>query len=294
VSARLTGLTDERKGELAILVAALLFGSTFVVMKSAIEEAEPVPFISARFLIAAAVLMPLALRRPATPRLLRDSTWAALALGAGYVFQTVGLQYTTGSVSAFVTYLFVVIVPVMSALFLKHLPAPATIAGLVVATVGLVLLTGGAGSLGRGELLTLGCAISFAAHVIVLSVVSPRHDTWQLTALQLGLVGAALLVPGWVVGGYDFGIEAWLAAAYTAVAASAIALGAQIWGQRLIGPTRTSLLLMVEPVSAAFLGYVVGDRLGITGVIGALLILGGIALAEFLPARTPRPAAVGD
>lgn len=285
---------SQRKGELAIVAAALLFGTTFVVMKSAVETAEPVPFISARFMIAAAVLAPIALRRRPTPGLLRDSAWAATALGAGYVFQTVGLQYTTGSVSAFVTYLFVVIVPVMSALFLKHLPGPATVAGLVVATVGLVLLTGGAGSFGRGELLTLGCAFAFAAHVVILSVVSPRHDTWQLTALQLGLVGAALVIPGIVTGGFAFGRAAWLAAAYTAVAASAGALGLQTWGQKLIGPTRTSLLLMIEPVSAAFLGYLVGDRLGAGGVVGALLILAGIAIAEFLPARRPRTQVAAD
>lgn len=273
------------------MAAALLFGTTFVVMKSAVETAEPVPFISARFLLAALVLAPLALRARPTPGLLRDSSWAAAALGAGYVFQTVGLQYTTGSVSAFVTYLFVVIVPVMSALFLKHLPAPATVAGLVLATFGLILLTGGAGSLGRGELLTLGCAFAFAAHVVILSVVSPRHDPWQLTAMQMAMVGAALVIPGLIFGGFAFEAKAWVAAGYTAVAASAGALGLQTWGQRLIGPTRTSLLLMLEPVSAALLGYFVGDRLGIPGVIGALLILAGIALAEFLPVRRASAAA---
>jgi len=267
------------------LAAAFLFGSTFVVMKSAVESAEPVPFLSARFLLAALVLAPIAWKRSASPRLWQDGALAAAALGAGYVFQTVGLQYTTGSVSAFVTYLFVVLVPILSALLLHHLPSRPTVVGLVVATTGLVLLTGGAGSLGRGELLTLGCAVCFAFHVVILSVVAPRHDPWRLTAVQLLLVGAVLFVPGLFQGGYGFGITPWVAAVYTAVAASAAALGLQTWGQRLIGPTRTALLLLVEPVSAAFLGYAVGDRLGLPGLVGAVLILTGIAIAEVTPAR---------
>ena len=278
-----------RRGELAIVAAAVLFGSTFVVVKDAVANAEPVPFLSVRFLIAALVLLPMARRRPPEPGLLLAAFWCALALLAGYVFQTVGLQYTTGSVSAFVTYLFVVIVPVMSALFLRKAPSPWTAAGLGVATIGLVLLSGGVSAFGKGEWLTLGCAFSFAAHVVLLAHFSPRHDTWKLTCAQLAMVGGLLLVPGAFAGGFDFPAGAWAAAAYTAVAASAGALGLQIWGQRLIGPSRTSLLLMLEPVSAAVLGYVVGDRLGAGGVAGALLILVGIALAEVFGGRRAVP-----
>lgn len=279
-------MTTERRGELAIVLAALLFGSTFVVVKDAVAAAEPVPFLSARFLIAALVLLPMARRRPPERGLFVAAFWCALALSAGYVFQTVGLQYTTGSVSAFVTYLFVVIVPVMSAVFLRHFPSVSTTAGLVVATIGLGLLTGGPGAFGRGEWLTLGCAVSFAAHVVLLAHFSPRHDTWKLTCAQLAMVGGMLLIPGFFTGGFAFPAKAWAAAAYTAVAASAGALGLQIWGQRLVGPSRTSLLLMLEPVSAAVLGFVVGDRLGAVGVAGALLILVGIALAELFGGRT--------
>jgi drug/metabolite transporter (DMT)-like permease len=97
------------------------------------------------------------------------------------------------------------------------------------------------------------------------------------------LVGAAALVVGFFTGGYRYPASVWLAAAYTGVAVSAVAFFLQVWGQRVIGPTRTSLLLMVEPVAAAFFGYAAGDRLGVSGVVGAALILGGIVVAE-LPA----------
>ncbi|HSS10016.1 MAG TPA: DMT family transporter, partial [Acidimicrobiales bacterium] len=148
---------------------------------------------------------------------------------------------------------------------------------------GLFLLTGKGVALGKGELLTVGCAFCFALHILVLSEVAPRFNTIRLNAVQLGVVGAACLVPGLWFGGYDWPLSAWLAAAYTGVMASAVALGLQMWGQRQVGPTRTSLLLMVEPVSAAVIGAAIGEHLGWVGAAGAGLILVGIGTAEVGP-----------
>src|SRR5688500_743429 len=128
----------------AVAAAAFLFGTTFVVMQDAVEEVEPVPFLAVRFLIGALVLAPFARRRPARqPGLARAGVAAGLVLALGYVFQTTGLQYTESSVSAFITYLLVVIVPVMTAVLHRVLPPALSVAGIAVAVVGLVLLTGG-------------------------------------------------------------------------------------------------------------------------------------------------------
>lgn len=269
----------------AVLAAAVLFGSTFVVVKDAVAEAEVVPFLAVRFLVGAAVLAPLSLRRrPDEPQagVLAAGAACGGVLLAGYLFQTAGLQYTTASVSAFVTYLLVVLVPVLSAVVLRRPPGRATVAGVVLATAGLFLLTGrGRGlGLGRGELLTLGCALAFAVHILLLAELSPRHDTVRLTAVQLLVVGAACLVPGAFLGGYRFPAGAWAAAAYTGASVSALAFGLQVWGQRRVGPARTSLLLMLEPVTAAVVGAAAGERLGWAGGAGAALILAGIAVAE--------------
>jgi drug/metabolite transporter (DMT)-like permease len=104
---------------------------------------------------------------------------------------------------------------------------------------------------------------------------------------QLAVVGLGALVPGFFLGGYAMPAASYGWAVYTAVLASALAFGLQVWGQRMVGPTRTSLLLMLEPVAAAALGYASGERLGAAGFVGAALILGGILLAEALPARAP-------
>jgi drug/metabolite transporter (DMT)-like permease len=279
------------RAHVAVIAAAVLFGTTFVMVKDAVADVGPVPFLAVRFLVGALAMAPFARRGPSQPGVWRAGLVCGTALLLGYVFQTVGLQYTTSSVSAFVTYLLVVMVPVISALTLRKVPTPPTIAGVVLATAGLFLLTGRGVHLGKGELLTLGCALSFAVHIVLLAHFAPRFDTTKLNGIQLLVVGGACLVPGLWLGGYEFTARAWLAAAYTGVAVSGLALGLQLWGQRQVGPTRTSLLLMIEPVSAAFLGYAVGDRLGAGGVVGAVLILAGIAVAELPVARRVGTAA---
>ncbi|HUS62200.1 MAG TPA: DMT family transporter [Acidimicrobiales bacterium] len=282
------------KVHLAVGAAGVLFGTTFVVMKEALEDIEPMPLLAARFLIAGLVLAPFArpsVRRPSQPGIVRSGVACGSALAVGYVFQTVGLQHTTTGVSAFITFLLVVIVPVLSALTLRRFPTRWVTAGVLFAAAGLVLLASpslGEIGLGYGELLTLGCAVAFAVHIVLLADLAPRFDTIRLNAIQLGFVGAVCFLPGIVLGGYDFSAKAWTAAVFTAVAASCGAFGLQVWGQRLVGPTRTSLLLMLEPVSAAFLGWAIGERLGVTGVIGASLILIGILLAELPTLRAQR------
>lgn len=266
---------------LAVGAAAFLFGTTFLVMQDAVEDAGPVPFIAVRFGIGALVLAPFAARRRSpTPGSTRAGVLAGLALTVGYVLQTTGLQYTESSVSAFITYLLLVFVPIMSAVVLRRVPSPTMLAGIVLAIGGLVLLTGGGVGFGRGEWLTLGCAVSFAAHIVLLSEFAPRFDVTRLNFIQVAVVAGALAGPGLVLGGYRFPASVWLAALYTGVAVTAGAFALQVWGQRLLGATRTALILTLEPVFAAALGYAAGERLGLAGTLGAVLILAGILLAE--------------
>ena len=285
------------RADLALAGAAFLFGTTFLVMQDAVEDVEPIPFIAARFAIGALVLLPVVVVRlsrcsatskahnDSTERLLRHGSLAALALAAGYVFQTTGLQYTTSSVSAFLTYLLVVFVPLISAVVLRKPPRAATAAGVALAVTGLYLLTEGAGiGFGRGEVLSVGCAVAFAVHILVLDDVAPQHDLLALNAMQFGVAAAILAVPGALAtGGYGFPAEAWLAALYTGIVVNGAAFGLQVWAQRRVSASRTALVLMLEPVFAAALGYVDGERLGAAGAAGAGLILAGIVVSEWRP-----------
>ncbi len=274
-------MTQSARASLGVATAALLFGSTFVIMRDAVTDASPTAFLAARFGIGASVLLVFAARRAPRPR---GIAWPVLATGGvlllGYVLQTVGLQYTSTSTSAFITYMLVVLVPVFAALIHRDIPQRHVLLALVITAVGLWFLTGGVDDIGKGEWLTLGCAGAYAAHILCVNHWTNRFDVAWFTGLQLLVVSVGAVVPGAVQGGYDFGWVAWRGAILTGLGASALAFVLQINGQRLLGPTRTAILLMIEPVSAAFIGYAIGERLGANGLVGALLILLGVVLAE--------------
>lgn len=268
------------------MLAAVCFGTTFIVVQEAVERVEPVPFLAVRFLIGAAVLWPLARRRPATVGERRDGARAGVALLLGYVLQTVGLQYTTSATSAFITYMLVVFVPVLALVLLRRRPHPVTLAGIAVAVVGLVLLTdpGGEGTgFGKGEVLTLACAVAFAAHVVILGETAHRHDPVRLAAIQVAVVGVGCAIPGAMVGGYRFPMAALVAAAATALFATALAFVLQVRGQATVAPARAALLLLLEPVFAALLASLAGEALGTVQLAGAGLILVAVVLSETLP-----------
>jgi len=282
-----------RRGDLALVVAAVCFGSTFLVVQHAVSRVEPVPFLAVRFLLGALVLWPLARRRPATAGELRHGILAGIALLAGYLLQTIGLQYTGSATSAFITYLLVVLVPVLGLVLLRRRPHPVTLVGIVIAVAGLVLLTdpGGGGDatgFGRGELLTLGCAVAFAAHVIILGETAHRHDPIRLAVVQVAVVGGGCAIPGLWLGGYGFPASALAAAVATALVATALAFVLQVSGQRTVPPARAALLLLLEPVSAGLLASFGGDGLGPSQLAGAALILVAVVISEVLPQRLDR------
>ncbi|MHB1487190.1 MAG: DMT family transporter [Acidimicrobiales bacterium] len=277
------------QAHLAVAGAAVCFGSTFIVVQGALAHAGALPFLAARFIVASALLLVFTRHRPLNRKTLVAGGWCGISLLIGYVFQTLGLEYTTTTISAFVTYLLVVIVPVLSALILRRRPSLAVGTGAGLAAIGLFLMAGTGLELGRGELLTLGSAFAFAVNIVLVAAWINEVDVVWLTIVQLAVVGLGCLGPGFVTGGYGFGWGAWWAVIFTAVAASALAFSLQLWGQRHVGPSRTSLLLMLEPVTAFVIGHFEGETLGISGAIGALLILGGILLAEVPLPRRPRP-----
>lgn len=236
------------------------------------------PFLAARFGLAAVVLAPFVIRRRASG-LWRAAVVAGGCLTAGYVLQTVGLQHTSTSVSALLTYLLVVVVPVLSMVLLRTRTTARTWAGIALALAGLVLLTGGVDDAGRGEILTVLCAVAFAAHVVAVGVYASRFDVLAFTGAQMAVVAALLLGPS--LGSLDLTSRAWAEAAYTGLVVNVAGFGLMVWGQRYVSASRAALVLMLEPVFAAALGYADGERLGRAAVVGGVLILGGIVVSEW-------------
>ena len=254
-----------------------------------------------RFLLAAAILG--AVSVPALRRLSRTG-WRhgallGVALFIGYAFQTIGLQYTTSSNAGFVTGMFVVFTPLLSALVLRRPPERAAIVGVGLAAIGLALLSLGDSFLPRaGDVIILGCAVAFAAHIVGLGAWSDRHDAIGLTVVQMLVAGAlhgvfALAAEvGRAPGTWDRSVV--VALLITAVLASAVGFWVQTAAQRFIPPTRTALILTMEPVFAGLFGFLLLDeRLTGRGWVGCVLILAGMLTAE-LRAEAPPPSPPED
>jgi drug/metabolite transporter (DMT)-like permease len=288
------------KADLLLAFISFIWGSTFVVVKAALADASPLVFLALRFALATAVLLLVVGRRSRELEggLARAGLLAGGFLATGYVFQTVGLQYTTPTKSAFITGLSVVLVPVLLALTFRRAVRHTTTAGVLAATVGLYLLTIPAGtfSINRGDLLTVFGALAFAAQIIVVGHYAGR---FSFSALGLAQVAAALLLTVLILPGAHWtAVEparlVWspwlvLALAITGIFATALAFSIQAWAQRYTSPTHTALLFSLEPVFAALTSYLVyGERLTGRGLTGAALILLGILVVEFRgPAPTP-------
>jgi drug/metabolite transporter (DMT)-like permease len=264
---------------LALLVASFVFGATFVVVKSAVAQVPPLTFVAWRFLLGAAVLTLLAL--PRDRRIWWHGFLAGLALFSGYAFQTAGLTTTSASNSALITGLYVVITPFLAALFARRPPGWWSVIAAALSFAGLILITGADGiSLGRGDLLTLACAISFSAHIVVLSRLARYHPVVPFTAVQLTVVAALAFPTAFMIDGPMLPpTEVWVALLVTGLGASAGCFVLQIWAQTVVGATTAAVVLAAEPAFAVATAWVVlGERLTLAGWAGA----GAIILAIYL------------
>jgi drug/metabolite transporter (DMT)-like permease len=274
--------------ELALIAATIAYGTTFVIIQNALDDVTPAGFILLRFAIGAAVLAPFALARgfgrPGVATSARDFVTAAILFGvvgfAGYWLQNAGLERTSTSNSAFITGLFVVFTPLIEVAFTRRAPDRRVLLAVVVSAFGLYLLTGASFDIGAGDALTLGCAFMFAVWIVLGGMFSQRFDAIALTAAQMGVLVVCAVPAVAVTGMGTITGPVVVAALITGVLCSAVAFSLQLWGQRYVEPTRAAVILLFEPVVAGFVGYAVGERLGASGYLGALVILGGILIAE--------------
>ena len=284
-----TPRTGRLAAEGALVAAALFYGITFPLVHDALRDITPFAYLLGRFLVATACVAPFAVvayrgaDRAARRLVVRVGLVAGAFLFAGYATQTVGLQYTTASTSAFITGLNVVFVPVIVACMHRRWPAAPVAVGIAMAVVGLFLLTGAELQLGRGDLLTLACAVLFAFHIVWIGAYVHRVPQAAFSTMQLAVVAGCCIPPATVQGAGSVTTLAIVAIVFTGVACSAVALPLQIWGQRRIPAARAALILLLEPVFAAVASYVNGERLDAAQLAGAVVILAGIAISELAP-----------
>jgi len=273
-----------------VLVAVcVIWGSTFVVVKDAVERMPVMDFLAWRFVIAAVVMAAL---RPRTvlalsPAARRQGMLLGLALAAGYVAQTFGLERTPATISGFITGLFVVLTPLCAGVLLHKRVDAMSWLGVLVATAGLALLSLHGLTAGTGEAITLLCAVSFALHIVGLGEWSTPETAYGLAVVQLatvGLVSVVAAAPDTLAPPPD--AAAWGAILLTALAATAFGFFGQTWAQAHLAPTRAAVIMTMEPVFAGVFGVAFGgDDLGVRTVVGALLVLAAMFLVELGPRR---------
>lgn len=265
---------DNRRAILALIAASFLFGATFVVVKSALDQIDPIAFVGWRFLLGAAVLALFAL--PRGKAIWAHGAIAGLALFAGYALQTAGLELTGAANSALITGLYVVLTPFLAAVFARHAPSPWVVAAAFTSFAGLWLLTGADGlNLSRGDLLTLGCAFAFALHIISLARYAREHPVIPFTTVQLTVTAILALAVSALIEGPGLPSTAALGAiALTGLGVSVGAYLLQVWAQTVVGADTAAVVLAAEPAFGVATAWIVlGERLTLAGWIGAALIV---------------------
>ena len=261
----------------ALLAVAAAWGAAFVVMKPAIERQSVNSFLATRVVVAVVVMIllrPSVLRKINKEMLLKGSL-AGLFLGTGYIFQTLGLARTGAAITGFVTGLYVVLTPLIAALFLKERIKSFTWFCVVLATIGLALLSLRGWSVGIGEALVFVSAIAFAAHIVTLSKWSLGFDAYALTIVQLSI--CALLTGVISIGqGYEKPTDSgvWGVVIFTAVIATAVAFIVQTWSQAHMSSTKVAVILTMEVVFAALFAVAFGgESLTLQVSIGGAMVL---------------------
>jgi drug/metabolite transporter (DMT)-like permease len=275
----------------ALVLNTLIWGATFVTVKAVLHSVSPILFLALRFSLATVALLVMFRGTGKAPR-----SWKSVAAGAliglflfsGYLFQTIGLQFTTAPKSAFITGWTSVMVPLLAALVYRFRPQVSEVVGVLVATAGLGLMTlhGSIGSIGRGDLLTFLCTIAFAAHIVTLGHFSEQMAFGILSVMQVGTAAVLSLSLFWWVEEprFEWHPAVLYAILITGLFATALAFTIQAWAQQYTTSTRTALIYMLEPVFAWITSYfMMGEGLSGRAAAGAVLILGGVVMVEMKP-----------
>lgn len=281
---------SSRRADFVLVLATLLWGLSFIVVKEALASSTPLAFTALRFTLAALVLSPFTNLRPPYARSeLRAGVLLGSLLAVGFAAQTVGLVYTTPARSAFIVASSSVVAPVLAFLVARERPRWWVVAALGLAGVGLYLLTAPeAGGLNRGDAWTLVTALSFGGQIVAVAHLSRQHDALRLVWMETVVTALGAGVAAASVEHVELHWSPALAGAlgYAAVLATAVALLWQMRAQRSMSSARAALIFCAEPVFAALASWVwFGERLSALQWTGGALILAGMVLADLPPAR---------
>ena len=286
--------------ELALVLITVVWGATFLIVHIAVQYSGPWFFVGMRFITAGIISAII------FGRILRGITRKEIAAGAaigamiflGYGLQTVGLQTINSSTSAFITALYVPLVPVLQWIVFKKPPRALTWIGVALAFIGLVLLADPGSTsfvFGPGEIATVVSTLPIAAEIILIGWFAGKVNLGRVTVVQLVVAGVLGFLTMPVVGEQVPAFSwVWVAAAVALGAASCLIQLTMNWAQRSVSPTRATIIYAAEPVWAAIIGRIVGERLPPIALAGAALIVAGALVSELNPRKPADAPPPGD
>lgn len=281
--------------EALLILITMFWGGTFLAVQYAVTMSGPFFFVGLRFATAALAVGLLSFN------VLKGITWlevkAGVAIGVaialGYSLQTWGLQSIPSSKSAFITAMYVPLVPLLQWLCLGRIPGLMSCAGILLAFIGLILLAGPDGNmlaLGKGEIITLVGAVAIAAEIILISAWAGKVNVRRVTVVQLltaSLVAFAATAPAGEslpeISVPLLGLAAGLGIF------SAIIQVTMNWAQRSVSPTRATVIYTGEPVWAGIFGRMAGERLPLLAILGGVFIVIGVLVSELKVKKKTAP-----
>ena len=273
----------------ALLALAACWGSTFFLIKDLLDRVPTLDFLAVRFAIASLVLLAVAPRALGrlSPAVRRHAVVLGLLYGVAQILQTAGLAHTPASISGFVTGLYVVCTPLLAAAILRTRIPPITWAAVLLATVGLAVLALRGFSIGYGELITLASAVLYALHIVGLGASSTAQDAVGMTILQI-MVIAVVCTLATAHDGIVLPDRAgdWASVVYMAVVVGALGLLGQTWAQAHLPPTRSAIIMSMEPVFASvFAVWLGGEDVTTRLLLGGSMVLVAMLTVELAPRR---------
>ena len=281
--------------QLALILITLLWGGTFLAVQYALNFSSPMFFVGCRFAVAAVVIWLISLK--ALRGLNRNETLAGTAIGAliaiGYGTQTIALQSILSSESAFLTALYVPLVPILMWLIFHKRPSLLVWLGTTLAFTGLLLLTGNSFStiqFNDGQTLTLICALAVALEIILIGYFARKVNLRRVTVVQLAVASVLCFASMPLLGEHTLPNFSWplLLLVVGLGLTSALIQFVMNWAQRMVDPTRATIIYAGEPVWAALFGRMAGERLPLLALFGGLLVVLGILMSE-LKSKIPEP-----
>ncbi len=284
------------KGNVILIITALIWGTAFVAQSVGMDYVGPFTFITARYIVGGLFLIPcINLLDKMNKKTVKESSHndkktlfvagilCGIALFTASCFQQIGIQYTTVGKSGFITSLYIVIVPMLGILFKKKVPAKVWIS-VVISLIGLYLLCmNEVFSISRGDFFILICAFCFSIHILIIDKYSSLVDGVRMSCIQFFVAGLLGVIPMLIFENPQIKdiLNACSPILYAGIMSSGVAYTLQIIGQRYTSPVLATLIMSLESVFAALSGWIIlGEILSLKEFAGCCLVFAAIILAQ--------------